>query len=59
MKKQKEKPKRRKRRKKPKLRPIVRITSDHMSLLSVTLDAGILILLLVWFVMELPAILGG
>jgi len=44
--------------KRRKQRPIIRITSDHLSIWSVVLDAGILLLLIIWFVLEISGAIG-
>lgn len=38
---------------KKRLRPIIRITSDHLSLASLICDIAILILLFFWFIYEI------
>ena len=48
---------RKKYKKRRKQRPVIRITGDHLSLLSVVLDAGILLLLIVWFLLEIGDLL--
>jgi hypothetical protein len=51
------KPKRKKKtgayKRKNKLRPVIKITSDHISLLSCILDAAILFLLAAWWLWEI------
>jgi len=47
----------RKYKKRRKQRPVIKITSDHMSMASVILDAGILILLVIWFVLEIAGLM--
>ena len=41
-----------KRKRKPKLRPVIKITSDHLMIFSVIADLGILVLLILWFLLE-------
>lgn len=38
-------------------RPIIRITSDHLNILSVVLDGAILLLLFIWLILELGGII--
>ena len=47
----------RKYKKKRKQRPVIKITSDHISIVSVILDAGILILLIIWFFLEMNGLI--
>jgi len=47
----------RKYKKRRKQRPVIKITSDHMALASVVLDAGILFLLVIWLALEVAGVL--
>lgn len=41
------------RKRKKKLRPVIKITSDHLSAAGLVCDALILVLLFVWFVIDM------
>jgi len=45
--------------KRRKQKPVIKITSDMLSVCSVVLDAGILALLVLWFVLEITGTIGA